>query len=343
MDRKLASIQIVSDLRPIPEADKIVVAKVLGWECVALKEEFNVGDFGVYFEIDSILPVEPWTDFLRKGSDKPFRLRTIRLKKQLSQGLMLPISKVPWKIHPDRMEVGADMTVLLNVTKYEPIIPAELSGKVKGNFPSFLHRTDEVRLQSEPEVLTEAINKRLVLVGTVKMDGTSFTAYLRDGEFGVCSRNLNLIETAENAHWKMARKLKLEEALKSENRNLCVQGELCGGSIQGNRAGLKDIELHVFNLYDIDTGKYLNHGELREFCQKHGLTMVKTVGHNDFSSGGTTTLERLLELSNNLNYDNGLPAEGIVWRPLVETYSDVLKGRSSFKVISNRYIEKYKE
>jgi RNA ligase (TIGR02306 family) len=175
------------------------------------------------------------------------------------------------------------------------------------------------------------------------MDGTSFTAYRRDADFGVCSRNLDLKETDDNAHWKMARKLKIEEILRSEPRNLCIQGEIVGPSIQGNRLGLSEAKLYLFNLFDIDTGKYLGHTNLRDFCKKHGLNMVPAVGHNDFGSGGTTTLARLLELSNELNYDNGTPAEGIVWRPMEETYSETLKGRLSFKVISNKYIEKYKE
>ena len=339
MDRKLASIQIIKDLNPIAGADAILCAKVLGWECVVKKTEFKVGDKCVYFEIDSVLPIEAWNDHLRKEVDKKLRVRTIRLRGQLSQGLALPLSILP----QGEYEVGQDVTSLIGVEKYEPVVPAHLAGTVKGNFPAFLHKTDEPRLQSEPNVLQEAIDKKVVLVGTLKMDGTSFTAYRRDADFGVCSRNLDLKETEDNAHWKMARKLKLEEILRSEDRNLCVQGEMVGPGIQANRLGLSEVELYLFNLFDIDTGKYLGIQELRDFCIQHGLKFVPTVSHNDFSSAGTTTVERMLEVASELNYANGTPAEGIVWRPLVETYSDVLKGRLSFKTISNRYLEKYKE
>ena len=174
-------------------------------------------------------------------------------------------------------EVGQDVTNIVGVEKYEPVVPAHLAGTVKGNFPAFLHKTDEVRLQSEPRVLDEAISKGLVLIGTLKMDGTSFTAYRRDDEFGVCSRNLNLKETEDNAHWKMARKLKLEEILRSESRNLCVQGEMVGPGIQSNRLGLKEVELYLFNLFDIDSGKYLSRSELVEFGKKHNIKVVDTV------------------------------------------------------------------
>jgi RNA ligase (TIGR02306 family) len=243
-----------------------------------------------------------------------------------------------------KLEIGTDVTALLNVTKYEPVVPAHLSGMVKGNFPSFLHKTDEVRLQSEPNVLVEASNKGLVLIGTLKMHGTSFTAYRRDDEFGVCSRNLNLKETEDNAHWKMARKLKLEEILHSEDRNLCIQGEMVGPGIQANRLGLKEIDLYLFNLYDIDSGKYLNREDLIGFGKKHNIKIVDTVHIIQLGNDVVPkSVDYFLSIANELNYNNGTPAEGIVWRPAVETYSDVLKGRLSFKTISNRFLEKYKE
>ena len=339
MDRKLASIQVIKELSPINGADAILCAKVLGWECVVKKSEFTVNNKCVYFEIDSVLPIATWNDHLRKEEGKKLRVKTIRLRGQLSQGLALPLSILPQGDY----EVGQDVTSIVGVEKYEPVVPAHLSGMAKGNFPAFLHKTDETRLQSEPKVLDEAISKGLVLVGTLKMDGTSFTAYRRDADFGVCSRNLDLKETEGNAHWRMTRKLKIEEILRSETANLCIQGEMAGPSIQANRMGFKEVDLYLFNLYDIDTGKYLSHNELSVFAKKHGLNVVPTVHRLDFGVVGPMDANHLLDIANNLNYDNGTPAEGIVWRSACETHSDVLKGRMSFKTISNRFLEKYKE
>ena len=339
MDRKLASIQVIASLTPIPGADAILLAKVLGWELVVKKTEFQVGDRCVYFELDSVLPIAPWNDHLRKEPGKPLRIKTIRLRGQLSQGLALPITLLP----EGNYEVGQDVTELVGVKKYEPVIPPELAGQVRGNFPVFLHKTDEIRLQSVPEVLTEAVAKGMNLIGTLKMDGTSFTAYRRDADFGVCSRNLDLTETETNAHWKLARKLKLEEILRSEPVNLAIQGEMVGPGIQANRLGLNEIQLHLFNLFNIDTGKYFGYGELVTFAQKHGLNVVRKVHNLDFFVGAPRTVEDLLEIANRLDYDNGTPAEGIVWRSACESYSETLKGRMSFKTISNRYLEKYKE
>lgn len=338
MDRKLASIQVIKELSPINGADAILCAKVLGWECVVKKSEFAVGDKCVYFEIDSVLPISTWNDHLRREHDKKLRVKTIRLRGQLSQGLALPLSILP----AGEYEVGMDVTALIGVEKYEPVVPAHLSGMVKGNFPTFLNKTDEVRLQSEPNVLSEAISKGLMLVGTLKMDGTSFTAYRRDADFGVCSRNLDLKETEDNAHWRMARKLNLEDILRSEGSNFCIQGEMVGPGIQANRMGFKETDLYLFNLFDIDAGKYLSYHQLCQFAAKHNLKVVKKVQQIDLSME-SSSVKDLLDISNELNYDNNTPAEGIVWRSACETYSDVLKSRLSFKTISNRFLEKYKE
>ena len=338
MDRKLASIQVIKELSPINGADAILCAKVLGWECVVKKSEFAVGDKCVYFEIDSVLPISTWNDHLRREADKKLRVKTIRLRGQLSQGLALPLSILP----AGEYEVGMDVTALVGVEKYEPVVPAHLSGMVKGNFPTFLNKTDEVRLQSEPNVLSEAISKGLMLVGTLKMDGTSFTAYRRDDDFGVCSRNLDLKETADNAHWRMARKLNLENILRSEGSNLCIQGEMVGPGIQANRMGLKETDLYLFNLFDIDAGKYLSYHQLCEFAAEHNLKVVKKVQQIDLSME-SPSVKDLLDISNELNYDNNTPAEGIVWRSACETYSDVLKSRLSFKTISSRFLLKYNE
>ena len=107
-ERKLAHIEIIEELREIPGADKIEVAKVLGWECVVKKGEFKKGDIVVYVEVDSIMPDKPEYEFLR---DRKFRIRTIKLKGQVSQGLVLPC--------PSSLGfVGDDVTDILGITKY---------------------------------------------------------------------------------------------------------------------------------------------------------------------------------------------------------------------------------
>ena len=152
MERKLASVRSISNLSPIEGADKIELATVDGWKVVVAKDVgHKVGDLIIYCEIDSFLPIKEEFEFLRKSSFKKmgdqegFRLKTIRLRGQISQGLIMPISVLnppDTNIYVEPFE-GLDVTEMLGIVKYEPPIPAELAGKVKGLFPSFIPKTDE--------------------------------------------------------------------------------------------------------------------------------------------------------------------------------------------------------
>ena len=148
--RKLVTIQEIEDIQPIEGADSIEKAKIKEWWVVVKKGEFIVGDYCIYFEIDSFLPIKPEYEFLLRGSSpkkmlvdgqekEGIRLKTIRLKGQISQGLALPIATIANNLPK---EVGTDISEILGVIKYEPPIPANLAGVVKGNFPSFIPKTD---------------------------------------------------------------------------------------------------------------------------------------------------------------------------------------------------------
>jgi RNA ligase (TIGR02306 family) len=257
MERKLASVQVIKDILPIEGADAIELAIVNGWKVVVAKAAgHKVGDHVVYCEIDSFLPIREEFEFLRKSSHKKmgdqegFRLRTIKLRGQLSQGLILSMSifgDFSWTAYE-----GLDVTERLGIVKYEPPIPAELAGKVKGLFPSFLRKTDEERVQNLTEDYAKWVENGLDFYVTEKLDGSSATFYYKDGEFGVCSRNLELLETEDNTFWKVARELELEKKLESLGRNICIQGELIGEGIQGNPYKIKGQTVRFFNAFDID-------------------------------------------------------------------------------------------
>jgi RNA ligase (TIGR02306 family) len=238
MERKLASIRKISDIQPIEGADMIELVIVDGWKVVVAKNVgHKVGDLVIYCEIDSFLPIREEFEFLRKSSYKKmvdgtegFRLRTIRLKNQVSQGLVLPISVLnptDTNIYVEPFE-GLDVTEMLEIVKYEPPIPAELAGKVKGLFPSFLRKTDEERIQNLTLEYEGWKNSDKRFYVTEKLDGSSATFYFKDGVFGVCSRNLELLETEGNTFWKVARQLKLEEWLSSQETNY-LSVKVCKG------------------------------------------------------------------------------------------------------------------
>lgn len=276
MGRKLATIQTIREINLIPNADALEVASVLGWKVVIKKGEFKVGDLCIFCEIDCLLPIREEFEFLRKGCYKKndngegFRIKTVRLRGQISQGICFPLSILPKGIEFGVIEEeGKDVTELLGIEKYIPAIPAELKGLVKGQFPSFMPKTDETRVQVLQDVLTRHKGKFCYI--TEKVDGASVTYFYNKGEFGVCSRNLELSETEGNALWKFARENKIEEKLRALGTNIAIQGELIGVGIQKNNLKLPEKKVLFFNVFDIDQYKYLNFTFFKETIENLGL------------------------------------------------------------------------
>jgi RNA ligase (TIGR02306 family) len=337
MERKLATIREITDIRPIEGADMIELASVGGWNVVVAKNVgHKIGDKVVYCEIDSFLPIKEEFEFLRKSSYKKmgdqegFRLKTIKLRGQVSQGLILPISVVPivqFATGHDLPE-GLDVTEMLGIVKYEPPIPAELSGKVKGGSPSFLHKTDEERVQN---LVKEYGEYKLTSVHqfymTEKLDGSSATFYMNKGEFGVCSRNLELLETEGNTFWKVARELDLENKLKDKG-NICLQGELIGEGIQGNPYKIKGQTVHFFNAFDIDKQARLGINEFLVLLDDMELSSVPILDVAMLLPETVTGMLELAEGKSRLN--NNAEREGVVVRSLDNTIS--------FKAISNKFL-----
>lgn len=321
--RKLATIRIVKEIKPIEGADFIELVLIDGWQCIAKKGAFNQGDKCVYFEIDSFLPIEPQYEFLRKSSFKKmgdkegFRLKTIKLRGQLSQGLALPLSEIDYDF--SLVTEGADLTEILGVVKYEKPIPAQLQGTVKRYFPSFLKKTDQERVQNiEPETIKGH------WLATEKLDGTSFTCYLYQGEFGVCSRNLELVESEDNLYWKIARELDLELTLKD---GYAIQGEIIGPGVQGNPYKLTKHELYIFHIFDINKQAYLPMYQVPGALD--GLKTVPWVdSYVNLEEMSTEEILKYAEGKSILNSET--EREGIVF------YQEA----RSFKAISNKFLLK---
>jgi RNA ligase (TIGR02306 family) len=340
MERKLATVRIINDIQPIEGADMIELAIVDGWKVVVAKNVgHKVGDMVIYCEIDSFLPIKEEFEFLRKSSYKKmgdqegFRLKTIKLRGQVSQGLILPISvlnPIDTNIYVTPFE-GLDVTEMLDIVKYEPPIPAELAGKVKGLFPSFIRKTDEERVQnlaSEYELYRTQNKLGMKFYVTEKLDGSSATFFFKDGVFGVCSRNLELIETEGNTFWKVARELKLEELLGTLENNICLQGELVGEGIQGNPYKLKGQTVRFFNAFNIDTQEYLG---LTEFVTLVNGMKLETVPVLDTNFTLPETIEEMLKVAEDKSILNpSFDREGIVIRSADRTIS--------FKAISNKFL-----
>ena len=341
MERKLASVQRALEIVPIEGADAIELVRINGWQCVTKKGEFRVGELGVFLEIDAIPPDSATFQFLWAAKDgvaqpRPdkFRIRTLKLRGALSQGLFLPLKQFDL----GAVAVGDDVTEKLGVTKYEPPIPAGSGGEIGGLFPAFVPKTDEIRVQSAPAVLDEIFNLPYAI--TLKYDGTSATYCVdpRDGKFLACGRNYSISE-GDSFYWRIARQLDLPAKL-AAHPNMAIQGEICGPGIQKNKLELKRIELFAFNVYDIANQRYLDHQAARDFLANIGVSAVETLetgesfGYNQNS---------LLARAEGKYPGTQNEREGVVVRPLHERRSEVLAGRLSFKAISNRFLLKEKD
>jgi RNA ligase (TIGR02306 family) len=339
MERKLASVRKIIDLSPIEGADKIELATIDGWKVVVAKDvNHKVGDLIVYCEVDSFLPIREEFEFLRKtsfkkmGDQEGFRLKTIRLRGQISQGLIVPLDVLlKHGVSSDDVFEGLDVTGMLDIIKYEPPVPAELSGKVKGLFPSFIRKTDEERVQnlsSEYEKYRAKNKLGGKFYVTEKLDGSSATFYVKDEVFSVCSRNLELLETEGNTFWKVARELDLEGKLRTLDFNVCLQGELIGEGVQGNPYKIKGQTVRFFNGFNIDTQENIPFLEFVELTQKLGL---KTVPILEFDFDLPNSIDNMLEYAESPSILNtNFSREGVVVRSYDRTIS--------FKSISNQFL-----
>lgn len=352
--RRLVTVRKIDDIEDIPNADLIKTAVVGGWKVVIKAGEFKPGDLCVFFEIDSFIPIDDTRfSFLHKNKItwqnlEGVRLRTIRLKKQLSQGLALPLSSFPeiqqaLKLETDFQKIDEnyadmDFTELLKVDKWEAFIDASLRGMAKGNFPSFGRKTDQERIENiKQKVFIN--NKDSLFEVTLKLDGSSCSVYFKDGDLGVCSRNLELVlseeNTSNNAFVATASRLNLLEALKKLGKNIMVSSELLGPGIQGNRENLAIYDLFVFDIFDIDAGKYFPPKERiiifnalckNGFLGKHIPILFQNVKLSDIGVVDIASSKEFVKIKSISN----LVAEGCVFKRE--------DGQFSFKSINNDFL-----
>ena len=322
---KLASIEQINTVEKHPNADRLDIATVVGkaWRCIVGRDSFKSGDKCVFICIDSEVPASLWP----MATEREFeRVKTIRLRGQFSQGLILSVPK-DLKDEP----IGADIGFMLGVRKYEKPEPS-MSGDL---FPVHLiSKTDEMNLLSYPQLLDEM---RMMLAKiTIKADGSSGT-FFYDDRFHVCSRKLDLFEGARGFWGEIAEKYDLERKM-SNMENIAVQGEVVGPSIQGNPMGLTERDFLVFGVKDLAQDEWV-HGQLeKDIIDFLGMKSVEVVS-SSCRIDENTTINQMQEIANSVKYPNGEPAEGIVVRPLYPAWSEFIGRQLSFKVINQNYGE----
>lgn len=360
--RKLATIQTIADIQPIPDADAIEVATIKGWKVVVKKNEFHIGDMVVYFEIDSLIPNTSITKFLMNKEDATeARLKTIKLRGQVSQGLIISIDDAKQMLEELNggvadfdIEVGTDLSDLLHIEKYEPPVKYGNEGR-SIYWPFSISKTDEERIQNIPEILDKIVEDDIHLCASVKLDGTSMTVINQPDGIHVAGRNNDFDKTDEiaynNKYWSTAKEYKipevLEEAHNKTGKLYAVQGELVGPGIQGNKMNLDRLRYYIFNLFESnDSGSSWNklgYNDLISFCDEYNLDHVPYV-YSDLSlvEHGIVTVDDILKFVEGTyrndaegyfpNAKENQQREGLVFRTLDHKFS--------FKVVNNLFLLK---
>lgn len=345
--RKLATIKKIDEVKSIPDAEKIEAYRIGGWWVVDSKDKYKTNDLVVFLETDSWVP-NALAPFLTKKDRDPKeykgvkgeRLRTVKLRGQLSQGLLLPISIFEWagKDQSSLYKEDDDVTDILGILKWEATLPAELSGVAKGNFPSFIPKTDQNRIQNLTKELEIWNNDGSMWEVTEKLDGSSMTVYVRQIDLknplcvdaGVCSRNYDLEYNEDNTFWKTAITLDLIGKLQNSGRSLALQGELVGPGIQGNQYEFTEHKFFVFDIYDIDNQRFMLPVERQDFCIKNNIDHAPTWDSPVHLY--ETSTEELLRVAEGVStFNNNSKREGLVFKHM-------MKHDVSFKVISNSWL-----
>lgn len=339
---QLTKIVKITDLQPIDGADRIERATVLGWSVVVKKGLHQIGNDVVFVFPDTLIP-KKFLDESYDGEEK-IRLKTVKLRGQYSAGLILPLSILPSNIEID---YTIDYSEYLGIEKYEAPIPARLSGKVLGSFPTHLvSKTDELNYRSNPEAIEELNEERFKdseFIATLKLDGTSAT-YVYNKQtmhnaFRVCSRNLELDRDEESVYWKIAKQYQIEEKLKENNLFLAIQGEIVGEGIQKNPLKLKGQHFYVFLIKDLEESRWLGWDETEKICNQIGLSTVPVVAR--YRKDELPHISDLQIFANRLTYQNGGHAEGMVLRTANPIYSNSLaKSWWSLKFMNEPYDSK---
>jgi RNA ligase (TIGR02306 family) len=329
---KLASIEQISSIKAHPNADRLELAQVLGWQIVVQKNIHKEGDKVVFIPIDTIVPRCQWTEFLvdKENPDKPIRLKTKKLRGEYSAGIIVPLSNFP--LFFQELEIGKDISDDLGIKKYIKEIPAHLQGENVGDFPTHIcSKTDEDNGLSDIQLVEKVLSTNDIVI-TQKIDGTSITIVYENGRIAhVCSRNLSKKDTENSAYWNAAKKLKAIDGFTG-----AVQGELAGNGIQKNPLRLEDREIFVFQV-KIHTGEFLNYQAMKGFCNSELGCKVVPLAWEGSMSGLTIqeSLTRLQEIADAQFYHPDSPAEGIVVRP--RNYIKSFGRPLGFKILNRNY------
>ncbi|AAQ81527.1 hypothetical protein 44RRORF209c [Aeromonas phage 44RR2.8t] len=358
-ERQLASMRKIADLQPIPGADAIEVATIDGWEVVVKKGEFRVGSDCVYFEIDSLLPTDhPAFRFLETRAKiydgkMRARIKTIKLRGQISQGIALPTGAFTVGELLGGQEMDKTIDQMLDIIKYEP--PQDGTGcNPGGTFPIFIPKTDEERCQNIFNRYKEKYAD-VKFAKSLKLDGSSITmAWVTDPElfldlgteeepyahdyddaqFIVASRNQVLRYNADSKWWKGVENYQIVDRLKELRMSVAIQGELMGPGIQKNRENFDKYRIFAFRAFFIDEQRFATDEEFQDLCRTLGMEICPQLGYS-YPFQEFTNVKDMLAAADIPSIEHKI-AEGVVYKSV-----ELVDGRMvHFKAINNKFLLK---
>ena len=310
----LAKIAVISDIRPIPDRDRIVLATVENYDSIVAKDEYAVGDRVVYIFYDSILPEEPAYEFLRKKCWSPklkgFRIKPMKMGGVISEGLVMPLSILP----PGKeYKVGDIVTDDLGI---RPYIPPEESGPVKkiGAYPVAVPKSDEENIESVYDE-NYSVWKDLEFYVTEKVEGAAGTwIYEKDGErLRVFSHNWEMADGV----WKdAADNISLRDKMasyceKHSLEALVLQGEVISAGLQKNIYYVQKADVYFYGMMTLEGERY-TFAEMRAALEEMGLKIVPVIRESAYMP---PALQEMLEECVGRSVINpSVPREGLVWR-----------------------------
>jgi len=308
-----------------PNADRLDIVTVKGWQCITPRNSYGVNDLVIYVPIDAVFPQTlsdkiNITKYLHSQ-----RVKTAKLRGVISQGVIMSVDEVPGCTE------GQDVSEVLGITKWEPPLPgACTSGTPRPQHPDFLRYTDIENLKNYPDVLQ--IGEEVVL--TEKIHGTNFRAANiineKDGEVGHAgihagSHRMDFVDTPENLYWKAAHMYKLDEILPPGYQ---IFGEIYGRGVQKLTYDLQGIDVRFFDL--MVNLKYVNYDEFKAFCDKHNLPTVPELYRGPYDKDCARLADGQSTIAGHIR-------EGWVGRPILERW-DHKVGRGILKAVSEQYL-----
>ena len=373
INRRLSTVRFITALESCGLASHDL-AIVDGWRVAVKRGKHKPSQPILYFEVDAFLPSSD-PRFAPLAEKRPtnfegtvgFRVQTEQINGVVSQGLVMSLSDFPEirKALNDQDAANeyeetkrwareeACFDTLLGIKKWGP---GKKSAGSLGPFPYIIQGTDLQRVQNQTSLWKNWGNSTFEV--TTKMDGSSMTAYFvkvdhpghhhlpfnpdktyqfPSGRFGVCSRNVELMENQDGKckYWAVVRRHMLAQKMIALDKSVAIQGELVGDTIQQNREGFP-VGFHdffVFGAWDICGQKRMAPDDVHELARTLGLRHVPVLGRfrlKDFAKNHDELVEKAAG-----NGINGRRREGIVLKEV--------NGAYRFKVIDPKYLLRHNE